>query len=286
MILVVGATGNVGGAIAQVLLAQGRPVRVLVRPGSNYQGLVEAGAEAVTGDLKDRASLDAACRGIETVVTTANSAQRGGEDNVQTVDLEGTRNLIDAAKAAGVKHFIYTSALIADPNSPNDFVRAKGQSEEYLQQSGMDWTILAPNAFMEAWAAMVVGMPAMSGQPVTLVGEGLRKHSFVSARDVVAYAVTAVDNPAARNQKIIIGGPEPLSWREVVTVYERALGREVPVRFVAPGEPVPGLLPDMIPLLIALEMFDSPVDMTETARIYGVRPTSLEEVVRQQDATR
>ncbi len=98
MILVVGATGALGGEVARRLLAQGRKVRVLVRPQSPYQSLVEAGAESAMGDLKDPASLAAACRGVEQVIATANSAQRGGEDNPETVELRGNRSLIDAAR--------------------------------------------------------------------------------------------------------------------------------------------------------------------------------------------
>lgn len=280
MILVAGATGSLGGAITYTLLSGAKPVRILVRPNSAYQSLVEAGAQPVFGDLKDRASLEAACQGIETVITTANSVLRGGEDNTQTVDLEGNRNLIDAARSAGVKHYIFVSALGADANSPIPFMQAKGQTEQHLRNSGMDYTILAPNIFMEVWPAMVVGMPLQAGQPVTLVGEGLRKHSFISARDVVAYAVAAVDHPAARNQSIVIGGPEPLSWRDVIAIYERVLGRSIAVRRVAQGEPVPGLPGEMPSLLGMFEFFDSPIDMTETASKFGIRPTSLEEFVR------
>src|SRR5947207_1782841 len=118
MILIVGATGKVGGAITRQLLRQGHSVRILVRPNSSYQPLVEAGAQPIPGDLKDRASLDAACQGIDTIVTSATSLERGGDDNPQTVELEGNRNLIDAAKAAGVNHFIFISTLGVDPNSP------------------------------------------------------------------------------------------------------------------------------------------------------------------------
>ena len=77
MILVVGATGALGGMIASDLLARGESVRVLVRPGSDYTRLVELGAQPVMGDLKDAASLRRACDGVETVITTANSAARG-----------------------------------------------------------------------------------------------------------------------------------------------------------------------------------------------------------------
>src|SRR6266487_2802663 len=280
MILIVGATGNLGGAGTRMLLAQGQPVRILARAQSNYQPLQEAGAQVVLGDLKQRGSLDAACQGVDTVITTANSAARGGEDTVQTVDLEGNRHLIDAAKAAGVRQFIFVSSLAADPNSPIPFVQAKGQTEDYLRESGMPYTILAPNGYMEVMVAGFVGMPAMMGQPVTIVGGGRRKHSFISASDVAAFILAAVDNPAAINQKLLLGGPQPLSFRDAVAIYERVLGHRIPISSVAPGEPVPGL-PEMIAQLLAgLDTYDSPIDMTETARTFGIQLTPLEEVVR------
>ncbi len=102
-------------------------------------------------------------------------------------------------------------------------------SEEHLRASGLSYTILAPNAYMEVWVWMVVAGPALAGQPVTIVGEGQRKHSFISRDDVTSFAVAALDNPAARNQHLMLGGPEPLSWHDAVTIYERVLGRSIPV---------------------------------------------------------
>ena len=283
MILVAGATGRLGGIITGRLLAQGQPVRILVRLQSSFQPLVEAGGQPVFGDLKDRASLDPACGGIETLITTANSARRGGEDNVQTVDLAGNRNLIDAAKAAGVKQFIFTSALGADINSPVPFIQAKAKTEAYLRDSGMMYTILAPNAFMDMWVGMVIGVPLQAGQPVTLVGEGRRKHSFIAVRDVAAFATAAVGHPEAMNHYLAIGGPEALSWRDVVATFERVLDREIPVQYVSPGEPVPALPEGMLQQAMAgMEMYDSPLDMTEAASTFGVELTTLEESVRSQ----
>ena len=280
MILVVGATGNLGGAVTRMLLAQGQPVRILARSQSNYQPLVDSGAQVVLGDLKQRSSLDPACQGVETVITTANSVARGGEDNPQTVDLQGNRNLIDTAKAAGINQFIFVSALTADPNSPVPFIQAKGKTEDSLRASGLPYTIIAPNLYMEIWAAMVVGMPAMMGQPVTIVGGGRRKHSFISASDVATFILAAIGNPAAINQKLLLGGPQPLSFRDVVAIYERVLGHRIQVRSVAPGEPVPGLPEIAAQLLAGLDTYDSPVDMTETARTFGIQLTPLEEVAR------
>ena len=230
MILVVGATGNLGGAVTWRLLAQGQPVRILVRPQSDYQPLAKAGAQVVLGDLKERGSLDGACEGVDTVITTANSAARGGEDNPQTVDLEGNRHLVDAAKAAGVNQLIFVSVLTADPNSPVPFIQAKGKTEDTLRESGIPYTILAPNGYMEVMVAGVVGMPAMMGQPVTIVGGGRREHSFISASDVAAFILAAIGNPAAINQKLLLGGPEPLSFRDAVAIYERVLGHQIPIQ--------------------------------------------------------
>jgi uncharacterized protein YbjT (DUF2867 family) len=223
MNLVVGATGVVGGMIARRLLENGQQVRVLVRRDSpssqlvqqglatSAESLIEAGAQPVHADLRDRASLDAALEGIEAVISTANSAMRGGEDNSQSVDLEGNRNLIAAAREAGVEHFVFVSLLGADPDHPVPFVRAKAYSEATLRESGMQYTIVVPAAFMEVWPAMVVGMPALQGRPVTLVGEGRRRHSFISNRDVAAFAAAAVGNPAARNEYLAIGGTANLA---------------------------------------------------------------------------
>jgi NADH dehydrogenase len=278
--------------ITRRLLAAGEEVRILVRhesPSEELAGqglatsaasLIEAGAQPVYGDMKDRASLDSACAGVETVITTANSAMRGGDDNVDTVDREGNRNLIEAAKAAGVKQFIFTSVLGADVNNPLPFIQAKAETEAYLRQSGLPYTILAPNFFMESWVGMVVGNPLAAGGPVTLVGEGRRRHSFVSALDVAAFAAAAVGHPAAMNQHIVVGGPEPLSWCDVIVTFERLLGQEIPVRFIAPGEPVPGAPEIVTTMLPALETFDSAVPMTDTARTFGVELTPLEAYAR------
>ena len=280
MILIVGATGTVGGMVTRRLLEQGQDVRILVREGSDFQPLVQAGAQPIVGDLKDGASLDGAVQGIETVLTTANSASRGGEDTVETVEMEGNRRLIDAARQGGVKHFIFTSAMGAAVDSPVPFMKGKGLAEAHLKAAGMDYTILSPNVFMEIWFGMVIGMPIQSGAPVTIIGEGTRKHSFVSVDDVARFAVAAVEHPAARNSQIFVGGPEPLSWNDVVQRAESVVGRDIPVRHVPAGEPLPGL-PDVISgLLAGMNYYDSPVDMTEAARTFGVELTPADEVLR------
>lgn len=293
MILVVGATGRLGGLITEQLCTRGERVRALVRRDSpaeqlaaqglatSPQRLVAAGAEPVTGDLKDRASLDAACRGATVVITTANSAMRGGADNAQTVDHDGNRNLIDAAAQAGVRQFIFVSATLADPKSPIPFLQAKGKTEQTLQSSGMSYTIVAPDAFMDVWITMVVALPAFGGQPVTVVGSGNRRQSFIAAGDVAGFVVAAVNNPAAADTRLVIGGPEALSFRDAAAVFGRVIGRDIPVQSVDPGTPIPHLPDMMVAMLAGFDMRESVIDSTALARTFGVPLTSVEAFARQ-----
>ena len=281
MILVAGATGSLGTRIVHGLIKRGESVRALVRRSSNHTALEAAGAEIAIGDLKEPASVAAACEGIDVVVTTA-SVSRTGDDSLEAVDLEGNRNLIEAARADGVGQFIFTSAMGASPEHPALLFRIKAAIEQHLRDSGMGYTILQPNAFMDVWFGMLIEMPIHSGMPVTLVGESKRRHSFVAEQDVAAFAVSAVGHTAARNATILIGGPDAITFRDAVRMYEQALGRPIEVRSVAPGAPIPGLPEAVWGIAAGLESYDSEIAMDQTARTYGVRPTSAADFARER----
>lgn len=281
MILVVGATGELGGLIAQQLIQQGLPVRALVRPDSAHEALEAAGADIVMGDLKDPASLRHACAGVSHVITTANSSARGGADTVDTVDRAGNRHLIDAAVDADVRRFLFISNLGADPHSPSPFMAAKGETEESLRSSGILWTILQPDLFMDKLPVLVVGLPALAGQPITLVGAGNRVHSMVAMRDVAQYVIAALDHPDATNQTIPVGGPQPVSWRDVISAFEHELGHTLTVNHVPPGQPVPGMPELLNGFLTGLESYDSALDITSLTDRYAVTPTPLRTWVHQ-----
>ena len=113
MNLIVGATGTLGTEICRLLISAGKPVRGLVRPTSNGDkvAMLDAlGVNLVLGDLKDRKSLDTACRGARAIISTASSTfSRQEGDSIQSVDLQGQLSLLEAAKAAGVAHFVLVS---------------------------------------------------------------------------------------------------------------------------------------------------------------------------------
>ncbi len=279
-VLVVGATGFLGGLVVRNLVDQGGHPRVLVRSDPSARLLRNAGADPVFGDLKDPRSLRAACEGVDVVVTTATAVGRGGTDTLESVDREGNRQLIAAARDAGVVQFVFTSILPASEESSIPLFRAKAHAEAQLSGSGLTYTILAPENFMESWVEAVVGRPVREGRRVVLVGEGRRKHAFVSARDVAAFATGAIGHPEAVDRRLPIGGPEALSWREVVATYERVLGREIPVEYVAPEVEASRRPQGMEDILAWMETFDSAVEMGEACRTFGVKPTTLEDYVR------
>ena len=277
MHLVVGATGTLGGMVARRLLERGDGVRILVREGADASDLVRAGAETVTGDLKDRASLDRACAGIDVVVTTANSAMRGGEDTPRTVEMEGNRNLIDAARAARVKQFVLVSAIGATEDSPVEFLRGKAQAERHLRESGLRWTIVAPNLFMAVWGGMVVAGAAAEGRPVAIVGAGERRHSFISIADVAAFTAAMVGNRNAYDRYVALGGPEPLTWKDVVERFNRAQGTGLVIRSLTPAEALATMPEAVAGLLAGMDTYDSPIPMDDTYREFDVRPTTIDD---------
>lgn len=232
--LVVGATGLVGSDICRRLASGKRPVRALVRTTSDpakVDALKRQRITLVAGDLKDRASLDAACRGVTTVLTTVSSTySRQPGDSIQTVDQDGQLRLIDAARAAGVTRFIYIS-YSHQLNIECPLTTAKRSVERQLLSSGLTYTILAPSFFMEVWLSPALGFDPDNGT-ARIYGAGTNPISWISAGDVAQFAVAAIDNPAAANATIELGGPEALTPLQVVTAFEAARGRKIAITHV------------------------------------------------------
>lgn len=231
MILVAGSTGHLGSEIVRLLLERGEAVRGLVRATSAPEKVAHLrvlGAETVIGDLKDRASLDKACRGVKTVISTVTvivTAQP--DDSFEKTDEAGTISLIDAAKAAGAEHFVFVSFDFTHfPDNP--LTDAKRGVEKHLKSAGIDYTILQPALFTEVWLGpMLFGDPS-TGQ-VKIFGSGNGKVPYVSLGDVAQVAVYAVTDPSARNSTITFGGPEGITQREAVRIFEEAFGKPLNV---------------------------------------------------------
>ena len=229
MHLVVGGTGALGRHAVGRLRRAGEPVRVLTRDPARAADLARAGAEVVRGDLRDRASLEAACRGATTVLAAAHSMLGRGDAASARVDGAGNRDLVDAARRARVRRFVYVSVHVPPRFDEVPFFRIKREMEAYLRASGLPFTVLRPTAFMETHAHQLIGDAVLRGRRVVLFGHGERPRNFVAADDVARLAVRALADPALRDRTIEVGGPEDLTAMDVVRVYERLAGRRARV---------------------------------------------------------
>jgi NADH dehydrogenase len=222
-----------GGEICRLLTERKKPIRALVRTTSSpdkIARLKDLGVDIAFGDLKDRSSLDAACRGVGAVVTTASSTiSRQEGDSIESVDRQGQLDLIVAAERAGVARFVLISFPASDPDYP--LQAAKRAAEDRLRQSRLSYTILQPTFFMEVWLSPHLGFDPVNGT-VKIYGSGENKISWISFQDVARFAVEVLDNPAAANATIELGGPDALSPIEVVRLAEQALGRTIAVQHV------------------------------------------------------
>ena len=132
---------------------------------------------------------------------------------------------------------------------------------------------------MDVWIPMVVGNALQENRPVFLIGSGERKHSFIAAADVAAFAVAALNNATALNGKISLGGPEPLSWGDIILIMEARLGRSIQVKRLPLGQAFTHL-PDLVTgLLTGMEMRDVRIEMEQTAGEFGVMQTTLEQYI-------
>lgn len=292
MHLIVGGTGALGSAVARRLLAAGEPVRVMTRAPERAADLAAAGAEVARGDLLEPGALAAACRGAETVVAAAHSLFGRGRTASVHVDGKGHRALIDAATAAGVRHFVHISVHDYGPDYlAVPFFRIKREVEAHLAASGLRHTVLRPTAFLETHAHLLIGEPVLRGRRVLLFGRGERPRNFVAADDVARFAVRALGDPSFAGQTLTVGGPGNPTNLDVVRLYERVSGRTAKVTRVPPGllralsrltrRAHPGLS-QALQLGILAETTDQRFDARPLAERFGVELTSLETWVAQR----
>jgi len=233
MFLVVGSTGILGSEIVHQLRAADKSVRALVRKTSDPEKvarLKSLGATLVEGDLTDKASLLAACQGITTVITTATTtASQTPGDSIPRVDQLGTLQLVEAAMASGVSHFIYLSMRTNIPDCALN--TAKRTVEDRIRGGCMAYTILRPSFFMEVWLSPFLGFDYPNAQ-ARIYGSGENKVSYISGFNVADYGVAAVERDTGTHAVLEMGGPEAISQLDAVRTFERVLGVSCRLEFV------------------------------------------------------
>lgn len=284
-VLVVGATGQLGFRICTGLLRNGHQVRGLTRQGSTRAGeLKQAGVEVFHGDLRDPASLDAATRGIQVIVSTATAVVSAGAGNsLAAVDRDGYKALLAAAVKNGVQKFVFVSV---SPNLPeiSPLVACKREFERAVRASGLKWTILQPSYFMEIWFGPELGWNLREGKG-QFFGPGLGRSSVVSIEDVAACGIAAVTEPKSDNEDIPLGGPAALSPVEAVKVFEETSGRKFRIKkiplFIPRSAAV--LLRPFNPKIASLMAFGAisdrgdVIDPAKARAIFGLPGTSIKE---------
>lgn len=214
-ILVTGATGNVGSEVVKQLATAEVPIKVLVRNPEKASSLKSSSVEVVNGDLGRPETLEAAMKGIEKLLLISSP-------DPNQVQLQS--NAIQAARRANVRHVVKLSAMGADVNSPVSFGRWHGETELQLRESGLDFTFLRPNFFMQN-LLMSAGSIGRQGTFYGSMKDG--KASFVDIRDVASVAVGALTGSGHEGKIYEITGPEALSFADIGAKLSGALGRKV-----------------------------------------------------------
>jgi uncharacterized protein YbjT (DUF2867 family) len=226
-IVVLGATGQQGGATAKHLVRDGWRVRAVVRdPASpRARALADEGIDLAAGDMNDRASLDAALRGAHGVFSVQPSAGQPQYGVTAEDEIRQGKSVADAAKAAGVEHLVYTSVDGVELATGVPHLESKWHVEEHIRAIGLQATILRPAAFMDNFVP-----PGLAFADGMVVFFGAPDHSIplIAAHDIGAFAALAFRDPGAHAGKVLELVGEVLSGAEVAASISRATERHVP----------------------------------------------------------
>jgi len=242
-ILITGATGFVGKHVATRLLADGHNVTCLVRNDGSEAArrLQKIGAGLSRGDILDTESLAAAAAGVDAVVHLVGIIFQRRGASFDDIHRQGTLNTVTAASKAGAKRFVHMSALGTGPGAASAYHHTKWQGEEVVRLSGIPYTIFRPSViygpggeFINMLVRQVRMLPV-----IPVIGNGRYRMQPVWVEDVAACFSQALQKPETVNRVYEIGGPQPLSYNEMIDVICRVMGRRrlkahIPVPLVRP----------------------------------------------------
>jgi uncharacterized protein YbjT (DUF2867 family) len=231
MILVTGGTGFVGPKIVHRLRAEERPVRCLVRDPDGARDLAAWGCELARGDVTDPESLQRAAQGCEVVVHLVAIIQ-GKPEQFERVMVQGLKNVIGAAKVAGVRRFVLMSALGTSEETKDltPYFASKWRMEQAVKDSGLEHVIFRPSfIFGKDGGALKTFRRVVRLSPVIPVfGAGNQRVQPIWIENVAEYYAAAIDGPAAANRTFEIGGPDIVTYEELYDRIKRALGKRRP----------------------------------------------------------
>jgi uncharacterized protein YbjT (DUF2867 family) len=288
MILVAGGTGFVGTKVVHALRAAELPVRVLARRPEKQDQLRAWGCEVVPGDLTDAESLRRAVEGCETVVHLV-AILLGSRDAFERIMVQGTRDLVEAAKGAGAKRLVLMSALGTEEGRElTPYYHSKWEEEQAVKYSGLEHVIFRPSFVFGADGGILPQqIRIVRYSPVTPI---LGRHRLqpIWIDDVAAFFVGAVSQEEAANRTFDLGGPDRLTWADLHALIRKTLGKRrlaftMPPALLMAGATVGQVLPPLHGARSAVEMLDlgdNVCDPEPAIEAYGVRPIGVEEQVR------
>jgi len=261
MILVTGGTGLVGKHLVPALKEKGYAVRCLVRAPQKAEEILPGGVELVRGDINDPKAAQKACAGVDKVIHLVAVIREHGENTFEHINVEGTLNMVIAAGQAGVKHFIHMSALGACDNPRYKYVYSKWRGEEAVRQSGLAWTILRPSVIygrgFNFFDRMVQSLKMFPRPFVPVPGKGTTLFQPIAVEDVVRCLLRICENPSMVGRVIEIGGPEHLSYAQMLDRLLEQLGEKRYKLYI----PIP-LMRLVVPLMNSV-LRDPPVSSVE-----------------------
>jgi uncharacterized protein YbjT (DUF2867 family) len=286
-VLVVGATGMLGGQVVTELLSRGKRVRALVRPTSNAARLEQAGVGIARGDMMEPESLLRAMDGADAVISTAAGYTRHSKGDTDEIDKTGNRNLADAASRGGVRRFVLTSILTCDQTPQVPHFWHKKLAEDRLEELGVPFVSLRPGAFLDM-------ITQMRGDPfakrrLMWFGSPTIPLTFVLTKDLAGYLADAVDAPGVDGQRIDIGWDRPVSMEEIAQISGRLLGQQIRVRSLpagvinAAGAVVGRFNPAVRDMTAMMQWFQTGgyvADPSRQREVFGEVPTAEDAIAR------
>ena len=217
--LITGAAGLVGQAACAELARRGWKIRALVRdPAKAAARLAHLQVEFYVGDIRDPASLDRAMEGAGTVVHLAAIAIERKGESYSTTNTDATRNLLEAAARAGAKRFVHMSQNGASSSSPHEFLRSKGIAQDLVMSSALEWTVISPSVIFgpaDEFVNVLARLALLSPLVFPLPGGGKARFQPIAVNDVANAIAAVLEKRSSVHQSYAIGGPEPLSLREM-----------------------------------------------------------------------
>lgn len=288
-VLVIGATGFLGGKVVDELIKRGKPVRALVRASTDASRLEKRGVQIARGDMLDLDSLIAAMTGAAAIITTAAGYTRGGKD-ANDIDTVGNANLAQAAHLTGIPRFVLTSILTSDQTPDVPHFWHKKVAEDKLEQLGVPFVALRPGAFVDQVAGMA-GNPVDKGR-IVWPGKPDVPLTFVHTSDLAAYLAAAVDADVNDGERIDIGWDRPIDVRGLAHLMGARVGETITVRAIpsavvrGAGAVVGRFMPIVKDMSAMFSWFDTGryvADTTRQEQVFGPAPTAEDVIARLTD---